>query len=285
MSQQGDLSFLRSGVFRRGPALLARAASNRWARSIRIPPPALGTLSRELDLWADQGLQARFWWRDDDAEDASPALARLLLLRAKFGLPLAVAVIPAAATLALAGQLAGEVETVVLQHGWDHHNHASPGQPKAELAPLRDKAEVERQLGEGQAHLKYLFGDVALPVLVPPFNALAPGLVGAVKANGFRYVSLLGDFQGLGMANRNVHVDLIDWPAGRAEAPDRIARQAVAALRLRRFGLVERSAPIGIMTHHLRQDEEAWLSTEALLDCLAHHRAATFPSINAVFLS
>ena len=94
MSQQSDLSFLRAGVFRRGPALLARAASNRWAKAIRIPPPALRALARELDLWADQGLQARFWWRDDDAEDASPALARLLLLRRKLGLPLAVAVIP-----------------------------------------------------------------------------------------------------------------------------------------------------------------------------------------------
>jgi len=283
VSQQGDLSFLRVGVFRRGPALLARAASNRWAKAIRIPSPALRALQRELDLWADQGLRASFWWRDDDAEDASPALARLLLLRRKLGLPLAVAVIPAAATLPLAGQLAGESETVVLQHGWDHHNHAPPGQPKAEMAPHRDKAEVERQLGEGRLRLRNLFGELALPVLVPPFNALAPGLVGAVKANGFRYVSLFGDFQGLGVANRNVHVDLIDWPAGRAETPDRIARQAVAALRLRRFGLVERSAPIGIMTHHLRQDEEAWLSSEALLECLAQHRATTFPSINAVF--
>ena len=285
MNQHGDLSFLRAGVFRRGPALLARAASNRWAKAIRITSPALHALQRELDLWADQGLQARFWWRDDDAEDASPALARLLLLRRKLGLPLAVAVIPAAATLPLAGQLSGESETVVLQHGWDHHNHAPSGQPKAELAPQRDKAEVERQLGDGRARLSYLFGDLALPVLVPPFNALAPGLVGAVKASGFRYVSLFGDFQGLGVADRNVHVDLIDWPAGRAEAPDRIARQAVAALRLRRFGLVERSAPVGIMTHHLRQDEEAWLSSEALLECLAHHRAALFPDLGSVFAS
>ena len=250
---------------------------------ISVVPPGWDAVARELDLWKKSGVQAHFWWRDDDAAENGRSLDRLLDLRRALDLPLAVAAIPASVTPALASRLGAETRVCVLQHGWDHRNHAPDGRPKAELAESRDEREVEQELAAGQSRMRELFAELALPVLVPPYNFLAPRLVGVVARLGFRYLSLLGDFQSLAMPSRNVHVDVVDWRNGRAEESKVIARQAIAALRLRRFGFVERVLPVGIMTHHLRHDEEAWLSTEALLDRLRHHGAATFPPINALF--
>lgn len=250
---------------------------------ISVMPSPWDAVAAELDLWWRSGLQARLWWRDDDAGEESRPLERLLDLRRALDLPLAIAAIPASATPALADRLADEVRVHVLQHGWDHRNHAPDGAPKAELAPSRDQHEVERDLSAGRSRMWDLFGEHALPVLVPPYNFLAAQLVGVVERIGFRYLSLLGDFQSLAVPNRNVHVDVVDWRNGHAEQPEAIARHAIAALRLRRFGIVERALPVGIMTHHLQHDEEAWLSTEALLGRLRQHRAAVFPPIDAVF--
>jgi hypothetical protein len=91
-------------------------------------------LHEELENWQRTGRIATFWWRDDDAADCSPALDRLLGLAQAYGVPLSLAVIPALATAALARQLAGPAAHVsVLQHGFDHANHAPPGEKSMEL--------------------------------------------------------------------------------------------------------------------------------------------------------
>jgi len=276
---------VRTSLLSGGAARLARAASHRWTGMISVAVPAWDAVARELDLWQRSGVQARFWWRDDDATQESRPLDRLLDLRRALDLPLAIAAIPASATPALARRLNGEAQVRVLQHGWDHRNHAPDGRPKAELARSRDEREVARELAAGRSRMADLFGERALPVLVPPYNFLAPHLLGVVERLGFRYLSLLGDFQSLAMPSRNVHVDVVDWRNGRAEESEAIARQAIAALRLRRMGFIDRELPVGIMTHHLRHDEEAWLSTEALLDRLRGHGAAKFPPLDALFAS
>ncbi len=262
---------------------VVRAVNRNWANSIRVAPAGWDALGRELDLWARRGRQAQFWWRDDDAADASAALQRLLRLRARYGLPLAIAAIPADATPGLAAMLAGDEEVRVIQHGWDHRNHAGPGRPKAELADGRDPDEVEADLRRGREKLAALFGERFLPVLVPPFNHLARSLSGSVAASGFDAVSTEGDFPGLALPCRNVHIDPIDWSRGAPKRPEDIIRQALGALRLRRFGLVSPSSPVGIVTHHLQHREETWNSLEALLQPLASHPAAGFAALETVF--
>ena len=56
------------------------------------PETAWEALTRELDLWEEDGRTATFWWRDDDAADHTDALNELLLLRTALGVPLALAV-------------------------------------------------------------------------------------------------------------------------------------------------------------------------------------------------
>jgi peptidoglycan/xylan/chitin deacetylase (PgdA/CDA1 family) len=263
---------------------VARGVVRRWSQCFRIDPPGWPALQAELDRWPRRG--AVFWWRDDDAADpVVPAFGRLLALRARLGLPLGLAVIPIAARAALAGALAGlaQAEASVLVHGWDHQNRAAADEPRAEFARGRDPDEVGGDLARARERIEALFPGRTLPVLVPPFNGLAAELVPAVRRAGFRYVSVDRDFPGLGIATRNVHADVIDWSLMSAASPLDLVRGLLAALRLRRAGLVPRRMPVGVLTHHLAQDDAAWDMTDGLLRRLAEHDAVVFPPLEEVF--
>ena len=62
-------------------------------------------LADEAARWQEAGRTADLWWRDDDAADAGPELDRLLAIQRDTGAPLALAVVPARATPALADRL------------------------------------------------------------------------------------------------------------------------------------------------------------------------------------
>src|SRR6516165_8382689 len=85
-------------------------------------------LARELEQWQEAGRVATLWWRDDDAATASAELDRLLA--AARGVPVAFAVIPGLADDRLAARLHSGSAIAVLQHGWQHANHA-PGPRKS----------------------------------------------------------------------------------------------------------------------------------------------------------
>lgn len=234
-------------------------------------------LDRELDRFGVA--KAQFWWRDDDAVAATPQLLRLVSLCDELDLPLSVAVIPARAVPDLAPVLNGSSRRFVsiLVHGWNHENYAAPGEPKAEFARRRRLPEVAQQLIEGRRRLESQFGAGVLPVLVPPWNRLSPHLIDAVRDAGFTHVSLEGDFTRLGIRGLNVHTDVMDWNAGVGVRAGRLVGDLISALRLRRFGVIERCAPIGILTHHAAHDEWAWSLTTTLLKRLRRHPSVVFP--------
>ena len=135
-------------------------------------------LDDEVARWRDAGRDVELWWRDDDAADTGAALDRLLELQRQTAVPLALAVVPARATQALAERLAGAPAIDVLQHGYAHANHALPPDKKSELGPHRPAMLVLGELGTGRMALERLFASRALPVLVPPWNRIDEGLVG-----------------------------------------------------------------------------------------------------------
>ncbi|MGH7029984.1 MAG: polysaccharide deacetylase family protein, partial [Stellaceae bacterium] len=106
-------------------------------------------LSHELDRWGDEGRIATLWWRDDDAAAPGGRLDRLLEIAGT--VPVALAVIPAAAELGLAARLGAPAARsgaappiAVLQHGWSHANHANraAGAKKSEFSAARSDASV-----------------------------------------------------------------------------------------------------------------------------------------------
>lgn len=221
-------------------------------------------LARELDHWADAGIRADFWWRDDDAEDCDSHFRELLDLRAAFGLPLALAIPPLLARPELWLQLAGAAGITALVHGAAHRNHAPPAEKKSEFGPHRPVVQMRHELANALARLTDAAGvarAAALPVLVPPWNRVDPRLIPALPGLGYTGLSCFGSRRATpaaaGFAVCNCHLDIIDWRGGRRLVPpERLLATVIGLLAKRRSGLQAGKGgagdmdPIGILTHH-----------------------------------
>ncbi len=240
-------------------------------------------LTEELDRWSAG--QATFWWRDDDATAPSKALARLIALGPQ---PLAVAVIPARAESALAGMMdAARID--VLQHGYDHVNHEPAGEKKAELGSARPAHVAIQALAAGRRRMEGLFGPGFLPVLVPPWNRIADGVVARLAEAGFRGLStyrarpkaLAPDLRWV-----NTHVDIIDWRAGgRFLGQSAAIARVVAHLAARRRGEADPAEPTGLLTHHGQMDDDAFAFARSLLGHLSSHPAVQWRAARDIFPS
>jgi hypothetical protein len=199
---------------------------------------AWARLDQALTRLHASGHQLSLWWRDDDAVIATPQLDQLLDLAQRYHLPLALAVVPGMAETSLAQRLnhlsADRPEVVILQHGWKHQNHAAGGAKKCEYPASRDPDVCLAELSQGQTRLRNLFGSRLLPVLVPPWNRFASGLIPSLATHGF--IGLSGGpsgFPGNGVTPgsntpgsnemaplRQVHttIDPIDWASRRNPA-------------------------------------------------------------------
>lgn len=231
-------------------------------------------LADEAARWQEAG-GADLWWRDDDAADQSAALDRLLALHRATSAPLALAIVPARATEALAARLAVEPGIDLLQHGYAHLNHAPPDEKKTELGAHRPAMIVLGELGTGWLALERLFGTRALAVMVPPWNRIAPALVPTLPEIGFKGLSAFGPRRRArpvrGLAQINTHVDLVDWKNRRFVGEEAALAALVGALLHART--VSRE-PVGMLSHHLAMDGEAWDFLKSLLE-----RAQTMPGL------
>jgi peptidoglycan/xylan/chitin deacetylase (PgdA/CDA1 family) len=215
-------------------------------------------IEQELARWRDEDREALLWWRDDDAAEATRELDRLLDLQRAHDVPLALAVVPAKATPALAARLGAAAGIDLLQHGYAHTNHAPATDKKQELGAHRPAMVVLGELGTGRMALEQLFGPRALPVLVPPWNRIAPGLVPALPEIGYRGLSTFGSRKRVspvsGLLQVNTHIDLIDWKARRFAGAEILTATFARALGAAR----PTGEPVGLLSHHLAMDEAAW---------------------------
>lgn len=223
------------------------------------------SLLRALDQRAANGSPAQLWLRDDDAVSPTPALDHLLRLAEAAKVPVTLAVIPAHSGAELASRLATAQAVSVAVHGWSHSNHAPESEKKQELGPHRPVADVLGELARGFNHLSALHGDQFTPVLVPPWNRIAPQVVAGLPALGFKALSVFGPEATAPLPLFNTHVDVIDWHGTRAGRADDVLMQEIAQAMLRG------DAPIGLLTHHLVHDAQVWGFLERLFALTADH--------------
>lgn len=227
------------------------------------------------------GVRIPFWWRDDDAVDATPALERLLTLARKHDVPLALAVVPKPATAALATRLASEPNVSVLQHGWQHRNHAPEDEKRMELGGHRPVGVVLDELRLGFGRLAELFSAQFLPVLVPPWNRIADGVRERRLEVGLAGLSAFGAAPPGDPHWINAHLDIFEWrPERRSLTPAEAYTILAAELEKRLVGDPE---PIGIMTHHLVHEEVSWSFLDDLFGLIAKHPVSAWPSHPALF--
>jgi hypothetical protein len=247
------------------------------------------SLERELDLWQAQDRVATVWWRDDDAWGATPQLACLLALGQTYRVAIALAVIPARLEKSLLEALEDAGEVLVLQHGFSHLNHAPPNEKKCELGLHRPADVIIQELAAGWDRLRELLGDKVLPVLVPPWNRIAPDILQRLASVGFSGVSTFGPRAsrgaGLGLRRCNAHVDIIDWHGSRGFVGlNSAVAQLVAHFAARRTARVDPAEPTGLMTHHWVHDAECWDFCNQWLAFASTHPAINWVSADELFL-
>jgi hypothetical protein len=246
-------------------------------------------LARECETWGASGSTATWWWRDDDAVTATPAFDRLLRIARG---PIGLAVIPAGLQPDLAPRLRQSPAAKVLQHGYQHRNHAPAGGRKTEFPDERDPQAVAADLAAGFGMLAAAFGDQFLPVLSPPWNRIGGRAVAILQSTGFigltRYLPRTAPaIQGVNQVN--THVDVIDWrgkngPPGGFLGEDACLSLFTGHLRARRLGEADPDEPTGLLSHHLVHDPATWRFLEKLRDFLANQAAARLLDPTAAFM-
>jgi len=236
------------------------------------------SLAAQLQRFEQAGRVATFWWRDDDAGQACPALDRLLALAGP-GRPLALATIPKMLTAEAAAQIAqAGLGVRVLPHGYAHENHAPAGEKKAEFGAHRPIERLIEDTEKARALLHDAIAERLVPIFVPPWNRMDPDLCAHLMERGWLGVSTHKPRAPEEAAWRlNVHIDIVDWKHTRGFIGTKAALdQAVAHLTARFDGTpgIDANEPTGLMTHHLAHDEDCWGFTARFLKVIEMHPAA-----------
>ncbi|MHC5654211.1 polysaccharide deacetylase family protein [Stappia sp. ICDLI1TA098] len=236
-------------------------------------------LNRHLDWFAERGMSVPIWWRDDDAVEPSDALDQLVAIANAHEIEVALAVIPKDATPALAKRLAAEPFVSVLQHGYQHRNFQDKarGEKAAEFGRRRDVDEAIAEIAAGSARLRQLFGTRFVPVMVPPWNRIAPQITARIGEAGLLAISTFTQFHPRDRLHVQTHVDMIKWKKGR-----RFIGWPSAGLRFD-YQLARRRTnahePLGLLSHHLAQDDASFDFLDRTLAILARHPGAHFARV------
>lgn len=196
----------------------------------------------------EAGAPVGWFFRDDDGGWADSRLAELLARFERLGLPVDVAVIPAAADAALARRLEAYTEGLtctVHQHGWAHQNHQRSGR-RSEFGADRSLDAIAEDVERGSRRMRELFGHVE-PFFTPPWNRCREETAAVLAERGFTVLSrdatarpiLAGVIAELPVA--------VDWSRQWNSGGARHVGLALAAAvhDARRTG-----CPVGVMVHH-----------------------------------
>ncbi len=240
-------------------------------------------LTDHLDWFAERGRKVRFWWRDDDAIEPTPALERMLSLANNHDVDVAFAAIPKMATKALAERLTNEPHALVLQHGWQHKNFQRKdlGEKAAELGSRRDPDDLMAELKAGHDRLWELFGDKFVKAMVPPWNRIDPEISRRLPGIGLSGLSTFTWHNFPRARQLQSHIDILKWKKqvrfiGWESARLRFDLQLT---RRRNTG----SEPVGLLTHHLVHDDGCFEFLEIFLEIAAHHEGAEWPDVKNLF--
>lgn len=244
-------------------------------------------LELELETWRGAGVTPTFWWRDDDTEEPTAELDRLLGLADRYQVPLHLSVVPAGLSDDLAAQLSLSRDVYVLQHGYAHINHEPQGARASEVGVNRDITLQIQDLQEGWQRLVEAELPNLLPVMVPPWNRIADETVAALPGLGYRMLSRAYPRQSAmpaaGLAQVNIHFDPVRWKEGaRFRGEEKTLEILTNHLVERRLGKVDPTEPTGLSTHHLQSDEDVWDFVDSLLGRLAHRDAGDWVPLSSL---
>jgi hypothetical protein len=243
----------------------------------------LPILIDELDRWHAAGRKVRFWLRDDDATEPTPALDELLHRLRSCSAPCLLAVIPMRAGPLLAARLQKEPLVRIAMHGSWHANHATEGRKSAETPVERGIGPILAELAEARARFMANFGEKAGDWFVPPWNRIDKVVAARLPELGFSAISTFADdlfHLHPALAQVNAHIDLMNWKGGRIGRSRAAVANDIAARLAHARG--QQWAAVGILAHHLVHDAAAWSAMDMILDLVCRHPAASWSTPDAL---
>jgi hypothetical protein len=220
-----------------------------------------------------------FFLRDDDAGWDDEQLVALLDLVAERGLPLDLAVIPAALRPALAERLLERVASGLVglhQHGLAHLNHELDGR-KCEFGPARSRRVQRRDIAAGRSLLEDLLGPHLDPIFTPPWNRCTRATGECLAEIGFLAISRESHAEPLEVPGLGELPVSVDWFAKRKGV-----RLGAGEVGMQLAHAAARQAPVGVMFHHAEMDGNERTRAAELLDLLAGHASARVESMRAL---
>jgi hypothetical protein len=268
-----------------GEVVMAYGVSTLWL----FLPPDLSTrvdrcLSATLEKvdFKDPGA---VFFRADDVAVPGTNFVRLMDLFTRYRVPLCLAVVPAWLTqarwqhLKRIGQKAPSL-WCWHQHGWRHVNHEA-AEKKQEFGPSRSSLQIRDDLIRGKHHLQTVMGESFSPVFTPPWNRCDHHTLGLLKELNYHAVSRsnksvppspdgLPDFAvNVDLHTRKEDDPLLGWEGLFSELNNALSQRLC-----------------GIMIHHQRMNEAAFVFLEVFIRALIKRRQvhlAHFTDLHALY--
>ena len=229
-----------------------------------LPVEIMAAIEQTIDTRAKACPETRVFFRADDIGVPSANLARMMALFLKYQTPLCLAVVPAWMTQQRWAAMKGFCKQGPSlfcwhMHGFRHKNHELEGKSQ-EFGPARSSMSVFDDLANGQARLEFLLGSELTPVFTPPWNRCSLDAMIVLKQIGFKAIS-------------RSHGSRPDPPGGLADFPvhvDLHTRKETLAQKGWQNLLAEMTCGLqadacGIMIHHMRMNDQAFMLLEYLL--------------------
>lgn len=213
-----------------------------------------------------------FFLRDDDAGWDDDTLFALLDHTERAGVPIDLAVIPQAASTALATSLCMRASAApgligLHQHGFAHVNHESAGR-KCEFGDARLVAAQRNDLRAGRDRLRDLFGVQLDAIFTPPWNRCSVATPALLVELGFGMLS-----RSRGAPPQQALFELavdVDWCKQRRLALQQ-GEDADARIALELAHRVAAGGPVGLMLHHAEMNAHDLALLETLLGATRQH--------------
>ncbi len=204
------------------------------------------------------------FFRADDIGVPSAAFSRMIALFQEKQAPLCLAVVPAWLTQnrwTAIGEICDREAPLWCwhQHGWAHRNHQKTGK-KSEFGTARPGARIRADLSRGKERLQNIMGAAFSAYFTPPWNRCCPEALKALKDLDFRGLSRSRDSQ---PQSRTLQEMMINVDLHTRKEPDSAGCLAGLAAEIEQAA---RSGSIGIMLHHQRMNEQAFVLLDELLD-------------------
>lgn len=219
------------------------------------------------------------FFRDDDAGWGDAELLALLDVFDRHGVPVDVAVIPAALHPRLVTELRGRQTGTRLrlhQHGSTHDNHELTGR-RHEFGPSRDHAAQAADIERGRELLQQAFGAACEPIFTPPWNRCTAVTVDVLVEQGFAVLSrdsTAGRFDRPYLAEVQVGVDWFGHRRGVRWSRPELAERLAAG--------VSEGGPLGVLLHHAVTEACELAMVDELVGLVARHPGAAPTTIHAL---